>query len=367
VAVIAAFEAAAPARSALVRLLLVAACVAALFAAWQLQEVTVIALLGLGIAVLVAAWVDRRASWNLRRHGGRLAFGLTGLLVVVGIAWFFSRSGSRFMSASLWAADRALEPQFYLIRGAGQLPLLWPLAPVLTAMALLRWNRPVIFAAAFFVVCLVFHSIAAQKALRYFFYAWPFLCAVLGCGIAAAVHYGLRYLRAQGWNTGRQRASAVVMLAAITILMSQEGQRTLKWMSGELQPFDNAEYELDWTAAVQSLESEIREHHVLVTSNSMKALYFIGDYDVEFNPSVVPETRSGEEFGMDYRTGRPVIGTVGSLARVTGGAERVLVLVERRKVASPFFAHTGIVEWLDGNCLEIQMSATGPLRAWTCN
>ena len=116
---------------------------------------------------------------------------------------------------------------------------------------------------------------------------------------------------------------------------------------------------------MQSLASAIGSHQVLVTSNSMKALYYIGDYDYEFNPSVVPETRSGVEFGTDYRTGRPVIGTVESLARVTQGGERVLVLVERKKIASALLRTTGVVDWLDENCSELQTVATGPLRAWT--
>jgi hypothetical protein len=367
VAVIAAFEAAAPTRPALSRLLLAGASIAALIAAWQLQEITAIAMLGLGIAGSLTFWMDRRGPGSAVGYGRLVSLMVATLLAIVVIGWFFSRWGSRFLAVSPWAADHALEPQYYLIRAADQLPLLWPLAPGLAILALTRWSRLAAYAAAFFAVCFFFQSIAAQKATRYLFYAWPFLCVVLGCGIATAARSGLHVIRGQRWISRRSGTSAFVVLAAITILMSQEGQRALKWLSGGLRPFDNEAYELDWTEAVQSLASAIDNHQVLVTSNSMKALYYIGDYDFEFNPSVVPETGSGLEFGVDYRTGRPVIGTVESLARVTQDAERVLVLVERKKIASPFFAHTGVVGWLDNNCSELQTVATGPLRAWTCD
>src|SRR4029453_3155661 len=109
--------------------------------------------------------------------------------------WFVSRSGSRFVAASDWAAHHALEPQYYLIRGADQLPLLWPLSPALAVLALTRWRRVAAYGAAFFAVAFLCHSIAAQKSMRYLFYAWPFLCAVLGCGIAVAAESGLHFVR----------------------------------------------------------------------------------------------------------------------------------------------------------------------------
>ena len=367
VAVITAFEATAPTRAATSRLLLAGLSIAAVIAAWQLQEITLIAVLGLVVGCALTFWMARRDAGEQLRHSRLIGPFVAILFAIAVFGWFFTQSSSRFLVASLWAADHAVEPRYYLIRGADQLPLLWPLAPALAILTLTRWKRLGAYVAALFAVCLLAQSIAAQKSMRYLFYAWPFLCAVLGCGIAAAASSGLNFMRRQRWTSGLSGPTAFAVLAAITILMSQEGQRTLKWLSGDLQPFDSRAYETDWSDAVQSLAFAIGSHQVLVTSNSMKALYYIGDYDYEFNPSVVPETRSGEEFGTDYRTGRPVIGTVESLARVTQDGERVLVLVERRKIVSDFFARTGIVGWLNNNCPELQTVATGPLRAWSCD
>jgi hypothetical protein len=368
VAAIAMFEATIPARPVLTRSVFAAVSIAALAAAWQLQDTTAIAALALAAAGALSLWIDRGYQPSTWRHG-RLIIPLfaAALLVIVVTGWFVSRAGSRFVAASDWAAHHALEPQYYLIRGTDQLPLLWPLTPALAVLALTRWRRVAAYGAAFFAVAFLCHSIAAQKSMRYLFYAWPFLCAVLGCGIVVAAESGLHFVRGLRWVSWNSGTWAFAGLAALTMLMSQEGQRAAKWLGGDLLPFDHQEYELDWNEAAKSLAPVIRSHQVLVTSNSMKALYYIGDYDYEFNPSVVPETQSGLEFGKDYRTGRPVIGTVESLARVTRDDERVLVLVERKKIASGFFARTGVVRWLDNNCSELQTDVTGPLRAWSCD
>jgi len=367
VAVIAGFEATARDRPAWGRLLLAGLSIAALAAAWQLQDITFIAAISLGVACAVALRMERTLPPLSLRHARPLAALLAVILIAVVVtSCNVSRYWSLFFGSAAWAEHHANEPQFYLIRGADQLPLLWPLAPLLAVAVLTRWKRLGGYAAAFFALSLVGQSVAGQKAMRYLFYAWPFLCVVLGCGISMAGAAGLQLVRNVGLSSQARATAAVVVLAALTIVMSQEGQRTIKWLSGDLQPFDRGAYEADWTGAVKSLATDLGGHPVLVTSNSMKALYYIGDYDYEFNPSVVPETHSGQEFGTDYRTGRPVIGTVESLAAVTLREDRVLVLIERKKISSSFFARTGAVRWLGDNCSELQTLAHGPLRAWSC-
>ena len=50
---------------------------------------------------------------------------------------------------------------------------------------------------------------------------------------------------------------------------------------------------------------------IVVTTEELGHLYFLGRYDVRFSPSKLGELATGEqrEFGLDHRTGRPVIGT----------------------------------------------------------
>ena len=93
VAVIAAFEATAPARSAPSRLLLAGACIAALIAAWQLQETTADCR-----ARSRRSPVRWLSGWTVAIRGSRCATAgdhgpfVAILLAIVVTGWFFSRS-----------------------------------------------------------------------------------------------------------------------------------------------------------------------------------------------------------------------------------------------------------------------------------
>ena len=72
----------------------------------------------------------------------------------------------------------------------------------------------------------------------------------------------------------------------------------------------------DWAAARPALEPLLARVPVVVTTEELGALYFLGRYDVRFSPSKmgeIPEDRR-REFAADPRTGRPVVATPESLA-----------------------------------------------------
>jgi hypothetical protein len=80
----------------------------------------------------------------------------------------------------LWAAHKTDARAYYLGKLGAASPLFWPLWPA-ALLLLYRTDRRVgIFLGVATVVALVIHSVAAQKAIRYVAYVWPWICVVLG-------------------------------------------------------------------------------------------------------------------------------------------------------------------------------------------
>ena len=78
----------------------------------------------------------------------------------------------------------------------------------------------------------------------------------------------------------------------------------------------------NWPAAREALEPWLKRADIVVTTEELGHLYFLGRYDVRFSPSKLGELGDMEqrEFGLDHRTGRPVIGTEG----IAGADPRLL-------------------------------------------
>jgi hypothetical protein len=74
----------------------------------------------------------------------------------------------------------------------------------------------------------------------------------------------------------------------------------------------------DWPRAKPALASWLARADVVVTTEELATLYFLGRFDIRFSRSKLAELDDAEqkEFGIDFRTGRPVISTKESLQRV---------------------------------------------------
>ncbi len=174
------------------------------------------------------------------------------------------------------------------------------------------------YCATVLLVAFVIHSLAGAKAVRYVYYVVPMACAVWGIAVAnivaRALERGDRVGR-KGYGLLRWTVPGVMFLG---LIMSQEGIRSMRLVAGRLQPTDALSYgtEADWGPATASLNQALRSTDVVITSNAMKALFFLGRYDYELNASIVPETDTGLEFGVDSRTGERAIGTAKSVEHV---------------------------------------------------
>jgi hypothetical protein len=104
----------------------------------------------------------------------------------------------------------------------------------------------------------------------------------------------------------------------------------------------------------------------VVTSNAMKALYYLGRYDFELNVSVVAETTSGQDFGVDTRTGGRAIGRAESLQSIIDRPGNTLVVLEDRKLRNAQGVPAEAVDLLQARCTPVALPAGAGLSAWQC-
>jgi hypothetical protein len=162
----------------------------------------------------------------------------------------------------------------------------------------------------------------------------PFVCAVLGCGIAVSVRFMTRWLSGLAPRLGNAVTPLALAVFALTLFLSQEGQRTLRFIVNRnaAQGLTMYATESNWSLALPILRPLADAADIVIVSAGVKGLYYLARYDFELNSSVVMESESGKEFGRDPRTGREVIGTRDSLGAVLAKAGTKLVVIEQSRL-----------------------------------
>ena len=363
---ITAYEAAAPDRSKISRAALI--LLVLLFAAlgWHLQPTTLVAAgaLILGCAALVAFDHWPRVAEIIRQYPGRL-LALAIVLMVGGVVAIKVTGLQSLGEAPLWAAWVADKPSYYLTQIAKGMPLWWPLFPVAVVIGLFgQQRRFVLFCVVVAVSALAVHSIAPAKSIRYVYYVFPFIAAVWGCALAAIYAHARRTTT----NAPEMAGLGVLALAAITFVISVEGQRIAREITGKAAVSEALSYavEANWTAAVPALKPLLTSTSRIVTSNAMKSIYYLGRYDYELNASIVPETETGEEFGIDSRTGEKAIAASASVQQVLAMPGSTLVVLEEEKLNLPSGVPAESLAVVEAQCTSVVLPANVGVRAWSC-
>jgi hypothetical protein len=362
---IAAFEATQPGRSRQFRVGAAAAAAILIPLGWHFQETTVIAIgaavAATGAVLLLDHWAGARA-FVLRRPALVLVT-LAAMALLALAALTYGGLLDVFNGTALWAARDAARPQFYIVGLRDALPLLWPLLPLAAALAISRpdHRRLGIFCVVLAASALVVHSIAAQKTMRYVYYLAPWMSVLWAIAVAEVV--------AGARTRGRLALPIAMALLAAAFALSLEGSRTLNLAAGrtanlEQRPFRD---EPDWTPIVAQLAPRVREATRVVSSNSMKALYYLGRYDFELNATIVPETETGTEFGVDARSGRQAIGADASIARVLAMPGTTLVVIEESKIGRESGVTTAAFTEIELRCGELRLAPGSGARAWWCD
>lgn len=341
--------------------------------AMQLQILTLVTALGVGAGILLVLLMDyRRALTAFIKTRPLLC--MLALIASAAILIVASQATGIDVVAKLrgvtpaWSQGKANYMAFYLNALGSYMPFIWPAFPIMALAAFMSNRRLAVYGTTIIVVALLVSSLASQKATRYIYHALPIISIVWGIGFQALVLSARRALSRSGTLTAGKATALVLLVVAITLFNTEEVKRGLKLVTGRgtLDKSIPVMNEPNWLATRPELEPLLNEAEDVLVSSGVKALYAYDRYDFELNKTVVEETSTGAEFGLDQRTGRRVISSVESLARIVDDPGVELVVLENRMLNLDYSASTDVVNWLGEHCTSIALPDISQVSAWRC-
>ena len=351
------------------RVALFALALCPLMLAVYLQPTSLLGSLGLGVWAVGAIALPWLADHGVPRS--RKLAAILGLAVAALVASGLALGTG--IAADLWRQynwaplfNQRGSDQFWYYHGWYSLlyPSLWPLTGLLGLFAVTVRPMAGSMALCVFAVGFLLNSFAASKSLRYIAYAQPFLFVVWGIALAALWPHLLGFVRmvrarlvgGVGGLGGGARLVGALLAGAMGFLVLANAAtiRTVALLADVTVPPEQPR--TNWPEAREALEPWLERADIVVTTEELGHLYFLGRYDVRFSPSKLGEFGKLEqrEFGLDYRTGRPVIGTRESL-------ERILECYPRGIIVGPA-AHWGRPELINGDLGALITAHAQPLE-----
>lgn len=349
--------------------LAVAACLLAL----QLQILTLVTLLGALAGLTLVIILDYHRSLLSLLNGrwwliplGLIALALAALATLTALD--FNVVDKLRGVTPAWSVDKANFFAFYPNALGSFMPFIWPVFPVLALAALLGKPRLALYTLVIVLVAMTVSSLASQKATRYIYHFFPVICIAWGIGLQTLVRSASNAVAASARVPMSTALVTVLLTFAISLFNTEEVKRGLKLLTGRgtLDKSIPVMNEPDWPAARAVLDPLLADTEDLIVSSGVKSIHAFDRYDVELNKTVVAETPSKVEFGLDTRTGGKVISTVQSLNTLVDDPGREVVVLENRMMNQPYSATTEVVNWLDNHCKIIPLPESTRLTAWEC-
>jgi hypothetical protein len=324
------------------------ACGLAFLFALHLQILTAIGLGGLLLWVMVV--VGGSALLSLRERPA-LFWGTIASVLILGAAVlaavFYSGMLEKLFHEYRYTPLHALAVRnqvwFYHLGLIERYPSLWPFFPIVALLAIATRPRPALFCLSIFVPGFVLLSFGGMKQFKYIAFLLPFLFIIWAIALArvfailreAVISIADRALQAVVPELPRRPARFVLIAACIAFLVLANGAtaRTLLLPFGiNLNP-EGAP--VDWAAARAALQPRVDDASIVLTNEELAVLYYLGRFDVTVSGSRLSELDDGQEFSVDHRTGRPVVSTADSVARIMACYPNGLVLSNTRKWRDP--------------------------------
>ncbi len=377
VAALALYGAATAAISTSARIGLCALAVPLLLLALKLQLTTVI---GIGAIGLWSALVYG-PGW-LRRHRW-LRWAL--LAAAAGVVLIAASGAADELLAKYWRIYRwepwpvQRDTTFYHRDFRDNYPTFWPLFPIAAIAALRARFLPASFAVTLFSVCFVLQSFGGLKNIRYLYPVMPFFFAIWGIVLSFYGGRALRRLRGallelfpHRWSVPLRTGAAVLAIAASSLFVAGANtgfSRGLKLALGSETQMLLGKRRWEWPDARAQLQPWLEKRAVVVTTEELLAVQWLGDYDFALNRprfsemlfSLGPDT---QPFVRDFRNGRPLAGLVSDFEPVLHCAP-VGVLISNASFLSTGLAREfAALARAQGATISTEQSGSSALLAW---
>lgn len=290
----------------------------ALLTSLHLQHITMLMVLALALWAGLHFLLSGRLDFIFQSRFWLAAVALAVLLGMV-VMWHEQHRieglWHELRGAAAWSEEHRDDFYYYVTVLGHWLNWLFYLLPVAIIIAWRRFRDPVLFCATILAVCLILHSIAGMKAIRYVYYLFPFIFAVWGFAVAVLGPPLIRGITdlaaARAGRVGQYVAIGLVALAGASAviavtefrLTAAAAARTLKTGSPVLPiEYGMAREEIHWTPYLGSLRA-LQNRGLFITTDSVRTLYYLQDFDVLLNRSELSDV-GAREFTLDGRTGK---------------------------------------------------------------
>lgn len=311
------------------RMLMLAVSVPLFFLALQLQMLTLIGLGAIGIwvaIVLLPNWLraHRWLWWPV------IAIFASGAAVLVSGA--LDETISRFWKIYNWAPWPSVpDPTFYHRYLRDSYPTFWPFFPLAALVALCAHPRAASFCLILFGIAFLVISFGALKGVRYLYSSMPFFFVLWAIALQALLPVLWRGVRetASGASSlflparGLQIFSAGAVGVSLLFLFGANAafERAVNLVRGHPDNLLMGKTRWTWPEAYEMTAPWLAKGAVVVTSEEMLAVKWLGGFDIGYNRPRFSElqfTISADvpPFTPDWRTGRPMIGNFKDFERV---------------------------------------------------
>lgn len=255
-------------------------------------------------------------------------------------------------------------------------PTLWPAVGILALAAWIRVPWTGSFATVVFATAFLLNSFAGPKSLRYIAYAQPLLFVIWGIGLAALfpalerfvdrLRDGLAMALA---FCGRHASGVATGLVAVAflllVLVNPFWLRTVTVIADIPVPPEKPS--TDWRKAAGTLAPLLAQVEVVVDTEELGPLYFLGRHDILYSPSKFGELPPDQQhdFGRDMRTGRPVIGSLEALERVLRCYPSGLFLAHESDLGVPHRLNSEVLLLLERHAEPLTLPEGAHVLAWT--
>jgi hypothetical protein len=363
------------------RVLLGIAAVPPLLAAVYLQPTTLIGLVGLGVWALSCFALPWLVSPDVPAgRRSRIVLGLLGIgLLLLAALWLTGTLGDlwhRYRWAPLFNQEDRGQFWYYHAWFSLLYPTLWPLTGILGLLAIAARPRTAAFALVTFAVAFLLNSLAAAKSLRYIAYAQPLLFVVWGIGLAAlwpalrsftaGLRAGLGDRLALLGPAYRRLAGLLVASGFLFLLLANPfWLRTASFLADITVPPEQPAP--DWPKVAPVLEPWLARADIVVTTEELATLYYLGRYDVRFSPSKLQELGQNQrrEFGLDFRTGRPVIASRESVERILACYPTGVILGPQASWNNPVLIDADLARLIEAHAQPIELPRGSRIFAYS--
>lgn len=228
-------------------------------------------------------------------------------------------------------------------------PTFWSLFPLAALVVMSRRNTVGLFALCVFCIAIALHSFAGMKAERFIFYVTPFFFILWSLTIVELISFLGEFSKSLNKQLIGEKLTQKTniflgsiysaFIVGFLILNNPGFENSLKTIldkpvySPNGNPLYWELYNTNWTAASdKKLKSLATQASVIVTTQGLHSLYFLGDYDFDINATRLSDLPSHmrTEFRVDPRTGRRIITSAESLQLVMECYPDGLVVAHQR-------------------------------------